>query len=460
MSPHDAIERAARRIERETGLHFSGARRRDLPAAFARMAREAGHVDGESLASWLVDGPWDAARTALCARHLTIGETYFFREPRGLDLLCEVARTKLAADPQAGLRVWSAGCATGEEPYSMALALRINVPQLAPERTAILATDLNPASLETARAGVYREWSFRRTAPVLRSAWFCRTEAGQYRLREDVRCQVRFAQLNLAQGTYPPDTAAMDVIFCRNVLMYFSRSQMREVIARLRDCLAEGGWLVVNPSEASSELFAGFTPRFHPDAVLYRKDSRALAPPAAASAPASTPPSAAALPSASPARPAARRPVSVRRRPAGPEAETPPASPGEPAEALRQASVLAAGGDAARALKLLVRAVQRWPLASALHLAAGELALAQGERGAALRHLQRHLYLEPDSILGHYLAGVARMGEGSDGAARREFAACEALLARVAQDAAVPGVAEWQAATLRASVRAFMERMQ
>ena len=107
-----------------------------------------------------------------------------------------------------------------------------------------------------------------------------------------------------------------------------------------------------------------------------------------------------------------------------------------------------------------MRAVQRWPLASALHLAAGELALAQGERGAALRHLQRHLYLEPDSILGHYLAGVARMGEGSDGAARREFAACEALLARVAQDAAVPGVAEWQAATLRASVRAFMERMQ
>ena len=245
MSPHDAIERAARRIERETGLHFSGARRRDLPAAFARMAREAGHVDGESLASWLVDGPWDAARTALCARHLTIGETYFFREPRGLDLLCEVARTKLAADPQAGLRVWSAGCATGEEPYSMALALRINVPQLAPERTAILATDLNPASLETARAGVYREWSFRRTAPVLRSAWFCRTEAGQYRLREDVRCQVRFAQLNLAQGTYPPDTAAMDVIFCRNVLMYFSRSQMREVIARLRDCLTEPAALIV-----------------------------------------------------------------------------------------------------------------------------------------------------------------------------------------------------------------------
>ncbi|MBQ5966064.1 protein-glutamate O-methyltransferase CheR, partial [Massilia sp. ZL223] len=277
MPAHDTFERAVRRIERETGLHFSGARRGELPAAFARMAPEAGLAGAGALAAWLADGPWDAARTALCARHLTIGETYFFREPRGLDLLCEVARGRLAADPQAGLRVWSAGCATGEEPYTIALALRINVPQLAPERTAILATDLNPASLETARAGIYREWSFRRTAPVLRSAWFSRTEAGHYRLREEVRRQVRFAQLNLAQAPYPPETAAMDVIFCRNVLMYFSRSQMREAVARLRDCLVEGGWLVVNPSEASSELFAGFTPRFHPDAVLYRKDSTAKA---------------------------------------------------------------------------------------------------------------------------------------------------------------------------------------
>ncbi|MBQ5946019.1 protein-glutamate O-methyltransferase CheR, partial [Massilia sp. ST3] len=273
----EPIERATCRIEAETGLHFAGARRRELPAAFARMAREAGHPDAEALAGWLLEGPWDSARTALCARHLTIGETYFFREPRGLDLLCEVARAKLAADPAAGLRVWSAGCATGEEPYSLALALRINVPQLAPERSAILATDLNPASLDVARAAVYRDWSFRRTAPVLRAAWFAETAPGRYLLRPEVRRQVRFAQLNLAQGPYPPDCKAMDLIFCRNVLMYFSRAQMREVVARLRDCLLEGGWLVVNPSEASSELFAGFTPRYHPDAVLYRKDSRRIA---------------------------------------------------------------------------------------------------------------------------------------------------------------------------------------
>lgn len=457
MNPPDWFERAVHRIERETGLHFAGARRCDLPTAFARMAADAGLADAEALAAWLADGPWDAARTALCARHLTIGETYFFREPRGLDLLCEVARAKLAADAQAGLRVWSAGCATGEEAYTIALALRINVPQLAPERTAILATDLNPASLETARAGVYREWSFRRGAPLLRGAWFNRTGAGQYRLREDVRRQVRFAQLNLAQAPYPADTGAMDVIFCRNVLMYFSRSQMREVIARLRDCLVDGGWLVVNPSEASSELFAGFTPRFHPDAVLYRKDHGPVA-----AAPACLPPQAPAgaphpgpAPSNPRSSPASGRPATARASGAAPAFDC-----GAPAEALCQALALAGAGDAAAAQRLLARAALRWPLAAELHLAAGELALGQGERRAALRHLQRHLYLEPDSIIGHYLAGVARMGEGSDGAARRELAACDALLARVAQDAEVPGAAGWQAADLRASVRALMERVQ
>jgi len=447
----ESIERATRRIEHETGLQFTGARRDELPAAFARMASDAGLADAATLAAWLADGPWDAARSALCARHLTIGETYFFREPRGLDLLCEVARDKAQAGPPAGLRVWSAGCATGEEPYSMALALRINVPQLAPERITILATDLNPASLETARAGLYREWSFRRTLPMLRSAWFQRTEAGQYRLPEDVRRQVRFAQLNLAQGPYPSETAAMDLIFCRNVLMYFSPAQMRAAVARLRDCLVEGGWLVVNPSEASSEQFAGFTPRYHPDAVLYRKESR----PAPGVGARAAPPQPQLQPQLWPSVP---RPCTAGAR--GAAAPAAAMGPGEPAEAARQAAALAAGGDAAAALRVLARAVQRWPTAAELHLAAGELALARGERRAALRHLQRHLYLEPDSILGHYLAGVARMGEGSDGPARREFAVCDALLADVAHDAAVPGAAGWQAAALRASVRAFMERMQ
>jgi chemotaxis protein methyltransferase CheR len=167
---HGPRARLARRIEAETGLQFAGARGRDLDSGLRRIALARG-VGEAAAVDWLLAGPWDAARTDLCARHLTIGETYFFREPRGLELLCDQARRKLAAG--APLRVWSAGCCTGEEPYSMAMALRAALPRFDPAQVSILATDLNEASLAFARAAVYREWSFRRTPPAMRAAWSC-----------------------------------------------------------------------------------------------------------------------------------------------------------------------------------------------------------------------------------------------------------------------------------------------
>jgi chemotaxis protein methyltransferase CheR len=262
-----------------------------------------------------------------------------------------------------------------------------------------------------------------------------------------VRAQVRFAQLNLALPVYPPATGGMDMIFCRNVLMYFSRGQMARVVARLRDCLVEGGWLVVNPSEASSELFAGFSAHYHPDAVFYRKEAPDLRPaPLAAAVPVAAPP--APLP--------------------GPRLSPPPAPPSpraragvrvdSPDEVVRQARGMAGRGEHGCAYRVLLRAAGRWPLAAELYLAAGELALDQGRHDVARRHLQRHLYLEPESILGHYLNGVARMEEGSERLARREFALCDELLGGLPGDAAVPGAEAWHADSLRASVRVWMER--
>ena len=132
------------------------------------------------------------------------------------------------------------------------------MPQLGLERATILATDLNDAFLDFARAGIYRRWSFRRTDPADLDAYFRPLGDGRYEIDPQVRDSIRFASLNLAAGTYPSlatGTAAQDVIFCRNVLMYFGHEQARRVIARLRDCLVDGGWLVVNASEASTRLF-------------------------------------------------------------------------------------------------------------------------------------------------------------------------------------------------------------
>jgi chemotaxis protein methyltransferase CheR len=451
ISP-ELFELVAQRIESGTALQFAGPRRRDLGEALARMAREL-DLEEDALAAWLLAGAWDARKEELCARYLTIPETYFFREPRGYELLCDYARRKLQAHPGVGLRLWSAGCCTGEEAYSMAITLRQWLPQLDPARVAILGTDLNPASLDAARAGEYGERAFRSTSPAMREAWFRQLGPGRWQIDSSVRAQVRFAQLNLALPVYPPATGGMDIIFCRNVLMYFSRSQMARVVARLRECLVEGGWLVVNPSEASSELFAGFSAHYHPDAVFYRKEApdwKRASPPASLSA--------ARLQPAPAARPAPR-PAHDSMRPIPPSPRAESGIPVDtPAEVLRQARGMAGRGEHGCAYRVLLRAAGRWPLAAELYLAAGELALDQGRHDVARRHLQRHLYLEPESILGHYLSGVARMEEGSERAAQREFALCDELLDGLADDASVPGAEAWHADSLRASVRVWMER--
>jgi chemotaxis protein methyltransferase CheR len=443
----------ARRIESETGLQFRGARARDLANGVRRMARDEGFASEGAATEWLLAGPWDAARGGLCARHLTVGETYFFREPRAFDLLCDYARAKFApGTPQQGpLRLWSAGCCTGEEPYSMAMALRERLPGLDPARVSILATDLNEDSLAIARAGLYRQWSFRRTPAAMRAAWFAPLGDGRHALDPDIRDRVRFARLNLAEDSYPSAqsaTQAVDIIFCRNVLMYFSRRQARAVIARLRACLVDGGWLVVNPSEASAELFEGFHGTYHPDAIFFQKSASAGQRPAPSppAPPPSLPPAARVVPSAF--RPA-RMPASVACVPAGPARH--------PA-ALAHAQALLRAGDWQQALRALARAAHDFPLVPALYQAAAQIALDHGDYAAARRHLKRQLYLEPDSIIAHYLCAVAHMGDGEPAAARRALSTSAALLEALDDDASVPGADGWHAASLRASVRDWLER--
>lgn len=338
----------------------------------------------------------------------------------------------------------------------MAMALRQALPGLDLAQVSILATDLNPASLAHARAGLYRDWSFRRTGAALRNRYFTPAGDGRYALDPAVRAQVRFAQLNLALPAYPSvvnGTAGMDIIFCRNVLMYFSRTLMAQVIARLRDCLAEGGWLVVNPSEACAELFAGFSATYHPDAVFYRKTGAADAPPAAP---------ALRLPvrglQAVPARPPA-----ARRLPPAPHTPAPApaaaAGPGdELAQALARAQAQERAGEPGAALHGLLRAAVRWPMSAQLHGAAAQLALDQGALDAAQRHLRRLLYLEPDSIIGHYLDGVTLVQMGRHARARRAFGAADALLAALPADLPVPGADGWLAGGLRACIHAWTER--
>lgn len=452
------LDQLALYIEAGAGLQFGGARRRDLHSALRRIAAFKGFDSDAACLDWFLGSGWSQEKADLCGVHLTVGETYFFREPRAFDLLADYAHNKLRANPDARLRLWSAGCCTGEEPYSMAMTLRQAVPELDLARLAILGTDLNDVNLAHARAGIYREWSFRRTPAALRAAHFVAAGDGRAALRPEIRAQVRFAQLNLALPDYPSAvTAGTDIIFCRNVLMYFSRRQAALAIARMRDCLVDGGWLVVNPSEASADLFTGFTGVYHPDAIFFQKSEDALGRPAPVR-PQQAPPRTvaagpvAALTSAAP-RVALRAPLAAPITPASAPQRPLRALAADPADALRLGRALAREGDGGAALRVLVRAADSWPLAAELYQAAAEIALEQGAHAAAQGFLKRQLYLQPESILAHYLSALAHLGEGRHEAARRQFATTHALLADLADDAIVPGSDGWRAAGLRASVR-------
>lgn len=264
-------------IAESMGLNFPRERWDDLQRGLAGAAQEFGFQDPAECVDWLLAAPSTQAQLQVLASHLTIGETYFFRDEKILQaftetILPELIRARRGREQR--LRIWSAACCSGEEPYTLAILLCEALPDLRDWRVTITATDINPRFLHKAAIGNYGEWSFRNTPSWLKQRYFSRTADGRYLIAPKIRKLVSFEHLNLAQDVYPSlatDTNAMDVIFCRNVLMYFTPLQIRRVVGNLQHALVDGGWLVVSPSEASHTLFSQFITVNFPGAILYQK---------------------------------------------------------------------------------------------------------------------------------------------------------------------------------------------
>ena len=259
------------------GLHFPPERWPDLEHRLWPITREFGFQDPASCIQWLVSAPLTRNQLELLASHLTVGETYFFRERNIFEILAthilpEVVRYRRGTDTY--LRIWSAGCCTGEEPYSIAISITRAIPDWQDWRLTLLATDVNPRFLQQATRGVYKEWAFRTALPNIKERFFTKTQDGRFAIVPMIQKMVTFSSLNLAEDVYPSlvnNTNAMDVIFCRNVLMYFTPEQAKQCIHHLYHALVEGGWLIVSPSETSHVLFSQFTTVNFPGAILYRK---------------------------------------------------------------------------------------------------------------------------------------------------------------------------------------------
>lgn len=264
-------------IETNLGLFFPPDRWNDL-ARLTQLAAESQGTQPEDFVKRVLEQPLNRKDAEILAAHLTIGETYFWREPLTFEILEQKILPELChkKGEHKRLRIWSAGCSGGEEPYSIAMALRRAIPDWRDWNITLLATDINPKSLQKAYEGTYNQWSFRNAPAWLKTDFFRERKKGVFEILPDLRNQVEFAYLNLVEDLYPSpenNTLAMDIIYCRNVLMYFKPDRFRKVVRALFNCLKEGGYLIVSSSELSIQNFQDFQAVNFPGLVAYQKSS-------------------------------------------------------------------------------------------------------------------------------------------------------------------------------------------
>ena len=202
---------------------------------------------------------------------LTVNETYFFREQNQLKAFSEeiLEELKTLNRDRKTLRVWSAGCSTGEEPYTIAMLIN--------ERghfngwdIEIHGSDINQRVLQIARSGVYRKNSFRTTEPYFMTKYFSE-DNGSFKISDAAKKHVNFSYLNLLDPFKSKFLGKMDVIFCRNVLIYFDNASRRRVIENFHDRLVDGGYLLLGHAESLINISTAFTLKHLKNDMVYQK---------------------------------------------------------------------------------------------------------------------------------------------------------------------------------------------
>ena len=279
ISTHQ-LSRISELVSAVMGLHFPDDRYSDLERGIESASIDFGFDNIEEFIKWLTTSSLTKRDIEILASHLTVGETYLFRDKRSFEVLEREILPGLIQSRDGGekrLRIWSAGCSTGEEPYSIAILLNRMISDLKDWNITILATDINPRALKNAEEGVYNEWSFRDAPPWLKEGYFKEIKKGIYEILPDIRKMVIFEYLNLAEDVYPSllnNTNAMDLIFCRNVLMYFSKDTAQKAVNGFYKSLTDYGWLLIGPADAMRSLSLNFVAVNFENITLYVKDTK------------------------------------------------------------------------------------------------------------------------------------------------------------------------------------------
>lgn len=385
-------------VLQKTGLKVDRGRYSEIARTLNAILDETGFPSFQSLRLALSDcAPTDPLWRQLIDR-ITIGETYFFRDSAQCRVLQTAVLPELIARRRAAgfrhLSLWSAGCATGEEPYTLAIMLQELIPDIAEWTISLLGTDINLVSLETARKGLYKARSFRQeTRSDIEERWFTAREKN-LELDPVVRDMVHFAPLNLVSEDYPSfetRTQNLDLIICRNVTIYFDEQTTRQIVQRFHSALNDGGWLVVGHSEPNALVYQGFTARNFPNAVVYQKQPPVVMNHAA--------------------------PEVIDYSP--PPPVLPVSSPTPPADALHEAWAASGREDWAAVERWLLFAERKTPMNPRVHYLRGLMLMNTANLDGALQSLRRAVYCDSTFVLAHYALGELYEKRGNVAEARR-----------------------------------------
>ena len=351
---------------------------------------------------------------------LTIGESYFFRDSGQFSLLRQRLIPELIERNSAtrSLRIWSAGCSTGEEPYSLAILVSELLPPQSHWHIVIVGTDVNKHAIAAARRGIYREHSLRTLDQDLRKRYFHQYRS-DWELEARFRSMVSFHQVNLLRDPFPDPTTnltEMDLILCRNVFIYFDRATIAPVITKFTNSLKVGGYLVTGHAELHDQKPSGLAVKTFPESIVYCRNQAPIRASQTKPLQAQTRGATSILPPSilhaqrSPLQPpSVDQPRASAFASAKDSRTTTIHTPDEASKGqltsvedlYRQACRDADGGDYEAAIRACQLALIRDALAEKPYHLLAQIAEMQGNLTGAKEYLKKMLYVVPTSVVAH-----------------------------------------------------------
>jgi chemotaxis protein methyltransferase CheR len=265
------VQRFCEFLYRRTGMSFTEGKRYFIDRRLEDRIAATGSSSFQAYFSLLrADADHE---TEQLINSFTVNETYFYREDHQLRCMTSSLLDIIAGKKKPGgtLRIWSIPCSTGEEPYSIALWLMENWSQVDSYNIEIVGSDIDTRALKAAAEGIYGDRALMRLSPALIERYFRPVADGSHQIDEGLRNSIEFTRVNLIDSKEMALYRDFDIIFCRNVLIYFDDASRRQAAENLYDCLRPGGYICLGHSESMSRISPLFRVARFPDAIVYQR---------------------------------------------------------------------------------------------------------------------------------------------------------------------------------------------